>query len=282
MHSFDTTFETFARDVIDASQEVPVLVDFWASWCGPCKALMPVLTKLADEYNGAFKLAKVNIDEQQQLAQQFRVRSVPTVKVVKGGQVVDEFMGAQPESQVRAMLDEYIVRESDKQMHAALERYNNGDASAKQDMINIINSDPHNNNLRLLYVDVLMREKQYDDARAILQSLPADIRQQPEVAGLLGRLEFLCTARESADADTLLATLEKEPDNCEARYQLSSLYITRAEYDKALEQLLEIMRRDRQYGDDAGRKGMLKVFEMLGGKGELVSRYRQKMAGLLY
>jgi len=282
MHSFDTTFETFARDVIDASQEVPVLVDFWASWCGPCKALMPVLTKLADEYNGAFKLAKVNIDEQQQLAQQFRVRSVPTVKVVKGGQVVDEFMGAQPESQVRAMLDKYIVRESDKQMHAALERYNNGDASAKQDMINIINSDPHNNNLRLLYVDVLMREKQYDDARAILQSLPADIRQQPEVAGLLGRLEFLSTARESADADTLLATLEKEPDNCEARYQLSSLYITQAEYDKALEQLLEIMKRDRQYGDDAGRKGMLKVFEMLGGKGELVSRYRQKMAGLLY
>jgi len=282
MHSFDTTFETFARDVIDASQEVPVLVDFWASWCGPCKALMPVLTKLADEYNGAFKLAKVNIDEQQQLAQQFRVRSVPTVKVIKGGQVVDEFMGAQPESQVRALLDKYIVRESDKQMHAALERYNNGDASAKQDMIQIVNSDPHNNNLRLLYVDVLMREKQYDDARAILQSLPADMRQQPEVAGLLGRFEFLSTARESADADTLLATLEKEPDNCEARYQLSSLYITRAEYDKALEQLLEIMRRDRQYGDDAGRKGMLKVFEMLGGKGELVSRYRQKMAGLLY
>lgn len=282
MHSFDTTFETFAHDVIDASQSVPVLVDFWASWCGPCKALMPVLTKLADEYGGAFKLAKVNIDEQQQLAQQFRVRSVPTVKVVKGGQVVDEFMGAQPESQIRAILDKHIVRESDTQMRAALERYNSGDSTAKQDMIKIVNSDPHNNNLRLLYVDVLMREKQYDDARAILQSLPADIRQQPEVAGLLGRLEFLGTAQESADAGTLLATLENEPGNCEARYQLSSLYITQAEYAKALDQLLEIMRRDRKYGDDAGRKGMLKVFEMLGGKGELVSRYRQKMAGLLY
>lgn len=282
MHSFDTTFETFAHDVIDASQSVPVLVDFWASWCGPCKALMPVLTRLADEYGGAFKLAKVNIDEQQQLAQQFRVRSVPTVKVVKGGQVVDEFMGAQPESQIRAILDKHIVRESDTQMRAALERYNSGDTTAKQDMIKIVNSDPHNNNLRLQYVDVLMREKLYDDARAILQSLPADIRQQPEVAGLLGRLEFLGTAQESADAGTLLTNIDSTPDNCEARYQLASLYITQAAYEKALEQFLEIMRRDRKYGDDAGRKGMLKVFEMLGGKGELVSRYRQKMAGLLY
>lgn len=282
MHSFDTTFETFAKDVLDASNEVPVLVDFWASWCGPCKQLMPVLTKLADEFGGAFKLAKVNIDEQQQLAQQFRVRSVPTVKVVKNGQVVDEFLGAQPESQIRALLNKYIMRKSDKLMAAALERYHNGDASAKQDMIQIVNSDPHNNNLRLLYVDVLMREKLYDDARAILQGLPPDIRQQPEVAGLLGRLEFLATASGAGDEAGLRATIEKDPANCEARYQLSSFYITQARYQEALDQLLEIMKRDRKYGDDAGRKGILKVFDMLGGKGELVSRYRSKMASLLY
>jgi len=282
MHSFDTTFETFADDVLDASNEVPVLVDFWASWCGPCKQLMPVLTKLAEEYQGGFKLAKVNIDEQQQLAQQFRVRSVPTVKVVRNGQVVDEFLGAQSESQIRNLLDKYVVRESDKLMSAALERYNQGDTRAKQDMIQIVNSDPHNNNLRLLYVDVLMREKEYDDARAILQSLPADVRQQPEVAGLLGRLEFMNRASGGTDETSLLANIEKDPADCESRYQLSSYYITQARYPDALDQLLEIMKRDRQYGDDAGRKGMLKVFDMLGGRGELVSRYRQKMAALLY
>lgn len=282
MHSFDTTFETFAADVLDASNEVPVLVDFWADWCGPCKQLMPVLTKLADEYNGSFKLAKVNIDEQQQLAQQFRVRSVPTVKVVKNGQVVDEFLGAQPESEIRNLLAKYIVRESDMLMAAALERYNNGEAAAKQDMVQIVNSDPHNNNLRLLYVDVLMREKEYDDARAILQSLPPDIRQQPEVAGLLGRLEFLSSASGGADEASLLASIEKDPADCESRYQLSSFYITQGRYQDALEQLLEIMKHDRKYNDDAGRKGMIKVFDMLGGKGELVSRYRQKMAALLY
>jgi len=282
MHSFDTTFETFAADVLDASHEAPVLVDFWADWCGPCKQLMPILSKLAEEYNGGFKLAKVNIDAQQQLAQQFRVRSVPTVKVVKDGQVVDEFLGAQPESQIRSLLDKYVVRESDKLMAAALARYNNGDATAKQDMIQIINSDPHNNNLRLLYVDVLMHEKEYDDARAILQSLPAEIREQPEVAGLLGRLEFLNNASGGADETSLLASIDKDPDDCESRYQLSSYYITQARYPEALDQLLEIMKRDRKYNDDAGRKGMLKVFDMLGGRGELVSRYRQKMAALLY
>lgn len=282
MHSFDTSFETFTTDVLDASHEAPVLVDFWASWCGPCKQLMPILTKLAEEYQGAFKLAKVNIDEQQQLAQQFRVRSVPTVKIVKNGQVVEEFLGAQPESQIRGLLDKYIVRESDKLMAAALERYNDGETSAKQDMVAIVNSDPHNNNLRLLYVDVLMREKEYDEARMILQSLPANIRQQPEVTGLLGRLEFLTTAQGGTDETQLLANIEKNPTDCEARYQLSSFYITQARYQEALDQLLEIMKRDRSYGDDAGRKGILKVFDMLGGSGELVSRYRQKMAALLY
>lgn len=282
MHSFDTTFETFADDVLDASQEVPILLDFWASWCGPCKQLMPVLTRLAEEYQGGFRLAKVNIDEQQQLAQQFQVRSVPTVKLIKDGQVVDEFLGVQPESEIRKLLDRYVTRESDTRMAAALERYNNGDVDARQEMIQIVNSDPQNSKLRLLYVDVLMREKEYDDARAILQSLPADIREQPEVAGLLGRLEFLANAKGGADETSLLAAIEKDPDNCETRYQLSSYYITQARYEDALDQLLEIMKRDRNYGEDAGRKGILKVFDMLGGRGDVVSRYRQKMAALLY
>jgi len=280
MHSFDTTFESFADDVLDASHEVPVLVDFWASWCGPCKQLMPLLDKLAEEYQGGFKLAKVNIDEQQQLAQQFQVRSVPTVKVLKNGQVVEEFLGVQPESQIRSLLDKYVIRESDRLMAAALERYNNGETAAREDMISIVNSDPRNNKLRLLYVDVLMREQEYDDARAILQSLPPDIRQQPDVAGLLGRLEFLGAS--GGDESELRGRIDTHPDDCEARYQLASYYIAQARYQEALDEFLEIMRRDRHYNDDAGRKGMLKVFDMLGGRGELVSRYRQKLASMLY
>ena len=282
MNSFDTKFETFATDVLDASNDVPILVDFWAPWCGPCKNLMPILEKLAVEFQGGFKLAKVNIDEQQQLAQQFAVRSVPTVKVVRKGNVVDEFMGAIPENEIRTLLGKHVVRESDTLMAAAVEKYTAGDKSAIQEMINIINSDPTNNNIRLAYVNVLLNEEQHDDAKLILQSLPAEMREQPEVKSLLSRLEVMSMASEFGDLETLIKTVEQEPDNCEARHNLSTVHIANGNFEAALEQLLEIMKRDRSFNDDAGRKDMLKVFEMLGNTGPLVSAYRKKMASLLY
>jgi putative thioredoxin len=282
MHSFDTTFENFVSDVMEASQEVPILVDFWAPWCGPCQSLMPMLTKLADEYNGAFRLAKVNIDEQQQLASQFGVRSVPTVKLMKDGQVVDEFTGALPESQLRSFLDQHIERESDNQMAEVYAAYKNGDSSAVQKMIEIANADPSNTQVRLQLADVLIQEKQYDEAKQLLESLPYETRQQPQVAGMLGRLEFLDAAKGSPNREELEKTIADNPGDLEARYQLSSLLITQAEYEAAMDQLLEILKRDRSFGDDAARKGMLKVFDMLGGSGELVSRYRQRMSTALY
>ncbi len=282
MHSFDTNLESFTEDVLNASQETLVLVDFWAPWCGPCKSLMPVLEKLAADYQGAFRLAKVNIDEQQQLAQQFSVRSVPTVKLVKNGQVVDEFMGAIAESEIKTYLDKFIVRESDQLMSAAVEKYNSGDSNAISDMQAIINADPDNNNTRLLYVDILLNEKQYDDASIILQSLPAEIREQEQVAALISRLEVMAMSADFGDIETLQKNVAQAPDNCEARQQLSNAYLASGDFQNAMEQLLEIMKRDRQFNDDAGRKGLLKVFEMLGNSGELVNHYRKKMALLLY
>jgi len=282
MHHFDTRLETFAQDVLQASNNTLILVDFWAPWCGPCKSLMPILMSLAEEYAGAFRLAKVNIDEQQQLAQQFGVRSVPTVKLVKNGKIVDEFTGALPAEQIRAILDRHVVRESDVKMQDAVARYEQGDKQAINDMIAIINANPGNNNIRLQYVDVLLKEKQFEDAKTILKALPENLRNKPEVAGLISRLDFMDANDQPVDTNALLAAIEKDPNDSKSRYELSTVYIRQANYEAALEQLLEIMRRDRKFDDDAGRKGILKVFDMLGGSGSLVSRYRQKMASLLY
>ena len=281
MHSYDTNLETFPDNVIEASMKGPVMVDFWAPWCGPCQSLMPILDKLADEYQGAFKLAKVNIDEQQQLAQQFAVRSVPTVKIVSQGQIVDEFSGAIPESDIRAMLSKYIVRESDALMATALQAYQKGDENALPSMVEIINADPANHHIRLQYVDVLVNEGQIDDARKILQSLPEDVQQQAEVSGLMSRLDVMAKAAEYGDIQTYIDKVVANPDDCEAHHQLSVVYIAHGQFQEALEQLLEIMRRDRQFNDDIGRKDMLKVFDMLGNTGELVSYYRKQMASLL-
>jgi len=282
MHSYDSNLESFPDNVLEASMKTPVLVDFWAPWCGPCQSLMPVLEKLAEEYQGDFKLAKVNIDEQQALAQQFAVRSVPAVKIVSQGQIVDEFTGALPESEIRDMLAKYIVHQSDMLMAAALERYNSGDKEALQSMVDIVNADPANNNIRLLYVDVLVNEGQFEDARAILQALPESVREQPEVSSLLSRLEVMESAAGFGDIDTYIDTVKQDPDNCEARHQLSVVYIANGRFEDALEQLFEIMKRDRQFNEDIGRKDMIKVFDMLGNSGELVGRYRKKMASLLY
>lgn len=282
MHSFDVTAANFAAEVVQASRTTPILVDFWAPWCGPCKSLMPVLTKLADEFQGAFKLAKVNIDQQQQLAQQFGVRSVPTVKVVKDGQIVDEFTGAIPEAQIRELLAKYIQRKSDILMQQAYDNYQAGDKAARQTMIEIANSEPGNLKLRLLLADVLIEEKQYDDAKDILLALPAAAQQQPEVARLLSRLELINAAKTLPGMASLLIRIATNPNDHQARQQLSTLYIAQADYEAAMEQLLEIMRRDRKFDEDAGRKGLLKVFELLGGAGELVTRYRQQMSRLLY
>ncbi|MEJ2060856.1 MAG: thioredoxin [Gammaproteobacteria bacterium] len=277
---FTITEENFAEVVLEGSMKVPVLVDFWAAWCGPCQSLMPVLAKLADEYQGQFLLAKINSDEQQALAAQFGVRSLPTVKVFRNGQPVDEFMGAQPESAVREVIERHIVRESDLVHAEAVKLFNAGDLKgAVEKMRSAHEMDPGNKRIVIDLAKLYAEDGQRETAMQLLEKLPLDARISDEVKSLEAKLRFANAA--GGDRAALSASVEQNPDDLEARQQLAASYISSGEYEAGMEQLLEIMKRDRSFGDDAGRKGLLDVFEMLGADNPLTQQYRRKLSSLL-
>lgn len=280
--SIDINETNFTQEVIETSHKVPVLVDFWATWCEPCKNLMPILEKLANEYAGQFNLAKVEIDQEQNLATQFAVRSVPTVKMVINGEVVDEFTGALPESQIRGFINKHLNPTEDSPMQQAIESYQQGETElALEKMQEILIADPQNPMVRIEFSNMLMREKRFDDARDLLNSLSADDKMNPAALALFGQLDSIDAVVAAPDIDVLLKAIEKDAGNCLAREQLSAHYKLRGDYVAAMDQLLEIVRRDRNYNDDAGRTGLLKIFEMLGHNHELVAQYRRKLAQTL-
>ncbi|NEX22636.1 thioredoxin [Thiorhodococcus mannitoliphagus] len=277
------TAANFQSVVIDGSFERPVLVDFWADWCAPCRMLMPMLAHLAEDYGGKFLLAKVNTEEEQALAAQFGIRSLPTVQLFREGKAVDEFMGALPEPQVREFLDRHIPRLSNSLLTQAQSLMASGDLAAARELLEQAKAeDPNNSKLALAEVQLTAARGDTTKALAELDSLPLDLVNDPEVAALRGQLRFASTAAEAASESDLQARLEADPKDSQARYQLAAIDVLRGDYASALEQLLELMKRDRAFEDDAGRKGMLAIFDMLDSSDELAARYRAKMMNALY
>ncbi len=273
--------ENFAEVVTQGSMQQPVLVDFWADWCAPCRSLMPVLSKLAEEYNGKFILAKVNSDENQQLAQQFGVRSLPTVKLFKNGAPVDEFMGALPESQVREFLERHIERESDRMIQAAEAASAAGDTDQALALLQQANDiDPGRPAVITALARLLTEKGDLEQAEQLLKSLPIADRDSPEVSAMLAELEFARAGGGDSLAE-LEVRLADNPDDTESRYQLALKLLAEKRYEPAMQHLLTIMQKDRAFQDDAARKTLLKAFDMLGDD-PLVTEYRRKMFNLLY
>lgn len=280
---YDVTQETYQQLVVENSRHVPVLADFWADWCGPCKMQLPVLLKLADAYQGKFLIAKINTDEQRRLAELHNIRSIPTMKLFRDGQVVEEILGAQTESTLRTLLDKYVARESDSLREQALQRAAAGDVEgALAILCDAAAKDPDNPRAQLDYLRTAMEAGRVDEAEQALTAMPRDIRESAEIRRYAALVEFARRIAGAPDRAALEQRVAKDADDLEARDLLAARLALAGDAEGALEQYLEILRRDRRYGDDAGRRGLLAMFELLGNQGPLVNRYRSQMFTLLH
>ncbi len=276
-HDLDVGLADFQQHVLDESNIRPVVVDFWAPWCGPCKSLKPVLEKLAAEYGGKFLLAKINSDDNQDLATRYGVRGIPSVKAFIHGQQVDEFSGALPENEVRAFLDRLLPGQADELREQATGMRLAGDLTgALQMLAEASKLDPGHVGVRLDATEIMLDLGEADEARRLIGNLPNDA--DPRVPQLRARLQFMGEASE--DQAALGARLAENENDLEARLALAKLCVADGQYEAGMDHLLEIVRRDRGFEDDIGRKTLLSVFELLGG-GELASQYRRKLASAL-
>jgi putative thioredoxin len=277
------TAQNFAVDVVEKSDKVPVLVDFWAEWCAPCKMLMPVLEQLVKKYQGQFILAKVNTEEEQELATQSNIRSIPTLKLFRHGQVVEEMMGVQSETVLSEIIDRHRDRPADKLRLQALALHMAGDTKKALPLLEQARDmEPTSHPIQLDLAKIMIETQQFEKAEQIFRNLPPNVQISNEVSELKAQFQFSFVAAQAPALETLKTTLAKMPDDKMTRYQLSAHQVLAGDYEGALDNLLELMRRDRKFEDDAGRKGILAVFTLLGNQGEIITRYRGKMATLLY
>jgi putative thioredoxin len=277
----DLTPENFVQ-VIQASQHTPVLVDFWAEWCEPCKQLMPLLAKLADEYQGRFFLAKLNTEQYQELAAQFGIRSIPNCKLFVNAQIVDEFSGALPESAVREFLDKHLPRPSDSLVAQAEQALQGGDADGAMALLQQAKAeDPGNVEIDITIARLHAISGDSTAAMAVLDALPAEHHDNVQVQSLRSQLQFQAEAEGLLDPATLARRLAADEHDSEARYQMAIHQVLGQDYQGALDILMELMRDDRGYNDDAARKTMLKIFDLLGDD-PLAARYRSRMFTLLH
>ena len=286
----DSGIESFAADVLDASMEVPVIVDFWAPWCGPCKQLGPMLERLVTEANGAVRLVKVNIDENPEIAQQLRIQSIPTVYAFKQGQPVDGFMGAIPESQLRQFIEGLAgplppgaAEEAADLLTGAEEALAKHDlARAAQLFGQVLQEDPGNPKAVAGLARCYLESGDLDRARKTLQLVRPDGASDENYRAAEAELSLKERAAAAGDAGQLGARIAANPADLAARFDLALVLDGKGAREEAIDQLLEIIRRDRKWNDDAARKHLLTLFDAMGPADPRTLAGRRRLSSILF
>jgi putative thioredoxin len=281
MSGKDVTDATFESEVLEASRALPVVVDFWAPWCAPCRALQPVLEKLAAEHDGEFVLAKMNTDENPGTAARFGIRGIPAVKAFRDGKVAAEFTGAVPESAARTFLTQILPAAGEKLRRAAAAALAGGDADAAEALLrDALEAEPGLHAARVDLAELRVARDAWADAEAALSPVPEHERDE-RAQRLASRIALSQTARELPAAAELRAKLERAPGDSGLRLRLAERHAADGEFEAALEHLLEVVRAERGSAREAARRTMLRVFALAEGDPGLVGRYRRLLGSAL-